>query len=480
MRDKVHSLSSALPAEIWRWGAADIAAQVRAGTVSCVEVLQAFCRRIDVANPRLNAIVYADRERAFEAARRGDALLRRAPHEAGCLHGVPLTVKLNADVAGEATSNGVPAHAERIAPEDSLVVANLRRAGALIVGRTNVPPFSFRWFTENPLYGRTLNPWRDDITSGGSSGGAAVAAAAGLCALSHGTDIAGSIRYPAYVNGLAGLRPTPGRVPAYNPTVGTRFAGVQMFSAQGPLARRVDDVALGLRAMAPNGSGDPTWVDAPFGAEGDAEPVRVALVDEIPNAHLAPEVRAALAQAARSLASAGYAVERAAPPGIDEALELWLAIVMTEVHLGMLGEVEAMDDAGIQASVRAMVECAPPPNLRIYATALARRDALRRGWNAFLARYPLMLMPTSCRTPMPWGADLHGTEPTRKLLADQSPLIAVAAMGLPGLSVPTGLANGLPTGVQLVAAGFREQRLLAAGRVIECDVAMPWCAEPGR
>lgn len=479
MREDVRWSGAALPAEIWRWGATDIAAQVRARAVSCVEVLQAFCGRIDAVNGRLNAIVYEDRERAFDMARRRDELLRRAPGEAGCLHGVPLTIKLNADVAGEATSNGVPAHARRIAAQDSLVVANLRRAGAVIVGRTNVPPFSFRWFTENPLHGRTLNPWRDDITSGGSSGGAAVAAAAGLCALSHGTDIAGSIRYPAYVNGLAGLRPTPGRVPAYSPTVDMRFAGLQMFSAQGPLARRVDDVALGLRAMVPNGFADPTWVDVPLEAAGDAEPVRVALVDEIPNARLAPEVRDALAQAARSLTSAGYAVEHAAPPGIDEALELWLAIVMTEVRVGMFAEVEAMDDPSILASVRAMIDCAPPADLHGYAVALARRDGLKRKWHEFLERYPLVLMPTSCRAPMPWGADLHGTESMRMLLVDQSPLIAVAAMSLPGLNVPTGLANGMPMGVQLVARGFREQRLLAAGRVIECDAAMPWCDAPG-
>jgi amidase len=465
--------AASLPGELWRWDAADIAAQIRARSVSSVEVTRAFYSRIDAVNPRLNAVVHADRERAFEVAREADDLLRSAPRDIGCLHGVPVTIKLNADVAGEATTNGVPAHADRIAPEDSAVVSNLRRAGAVIIGRTNVPPFSFRWFTENPLHGRTLNPWNADISSGGSSGGAAVAAASGMCALSHGTDIAGSIRYPAYVNGVAGLRPTPGRVPAYNPTVGLRFAGLQMFSAQGPLARRMRDVALGLRAMAPRGFRDPTWVDVPLDFPDDAEPVRVACVDEIPGARIAPEVRAALAQAARALEAAGYRVEHVVPPGIDEALEIWLAIVMTEVRMGMLSAVEAMKDATILASVQAMIACAPPADLSTYATALARRDVLRRRWNEFLDRHPLILMPTSCRPPMPWGADLQGAEAMRALLADQSPLIAVAALGLPGLNVPTGLVNGLPMGVQLVAGSFREQRLLAAGRVIERDAAMP-------
>ena len=465
--------AGALSSEPWRWDAADLAAQIRAGALSSVEATQACYGRIDGVDPRLNAVVYADRERAFEAARRADAQRARAPEGLGCLHGVPVTVKLNVDVAGEATTNGVPAFADRIAPADSTVVANLRRAGAVIIGRTNVPPFSFRWFTENPLHGRTLNPWDADITSGGSSGGAAVAAAAGLCALSHGTDIAGSIRYPAYVNGLAGLRPTPGRIAAYHPTVDTRFAGLQMFSAQGVLARRMRDAELGLRAMASHGDGDPTWIGMALDFPDDAAPVRVALVDEVPGTRLSPEVRAARAQAARSLEAAGYPVERASPGGIDEALEVWLAVVMNEVRMGMLHAVEAMQDANILSSVRSMVACAPPATLTAYAMALARRDTLRRTWNAFLHRYPLLLVPTSCRPPMPWGEDLHGPERMRALLSDQAPLIAVAALGLPGLHVPTGLQAGLPTGVQLVAAPFRERRLLEAGRVIEREASLP-------
>ncbi|WP_006576434.1 amidase [Cupriavidus sp. HPC(L)] len=465
--------AASLPAALWQWDAADLAAQIRAGTVSSVEAVHSVYERIDAINPRLNAIVHSDRERALEAARRADALRSASPDPLGPLHGVPVTIKLNADVEGEATTNGVPAYRRRVARENGPVVANLRRAGAIVVGRTNVPPFSFRWFTENPLHGRTLNPWNADITSGGSSGGAAVAVAAGMGGIAHGTDIAGSIRYPAYVNGVVGLRPTPGRVPAYQPTADPRLAGLQLFSAQGPLARCVDDVELGFRAMASSGSCDPTWVGMPLDVPDDAAPVSVACVDEIPGARLAPEVVRALGKAASALQAAGYRVERAVPPRLDEALDIWLAIVMTEVRMGMMAAVEATRDPTIIASVRNMAACAPPPDLRTYAAAFARRDALRREWNAFLDRYPLVLMPTSCRPPMPWGEDLHDLERMQMLLRDQSPLIGVAAMSLPGLHVPTGIDNGLPSGVQLVAASFREQRLLAAGRVIEWDAGMP-------
>ncbi|WP_371884257.1 amidase family protein [Caballeronia sp. S22] len=459
--------ASTLPGEIWRWDAVDIAAQVRARSVSCVEVLKAFHQRIDSINPRLNAIVHEDRERALETANQADALLRSAPHQAGILHGVPLTVKLNVDVAGEATTNGNPAYVQHIAPADSSVVANLRSAGANIIGRSNVPPFSFRWFTENPLYGRTLNPWRADITSGGSSGGAAVSVATGMCALAHGTDIAGSIRYPAYVNGVVGLRTTPGRVPAYHPTVRQRFFGLQSMSAQGPLARSVADVLLGLRAMTAADTRDATWVNARMEHADDHSAVVVALVDEVPEATVSPEIKIALREAAKALADAGYVVERANPPEIGQCVDVWQSIVMTEVRLGMISAVDSMEDPDIKRSIHNMVDCAPVVDLGGYVRAIARRDELRRKWNEFLGRYPIVLLPSSCRLPQPWGADLGTIEEMRALIAAQSPLMATAALGLPGISVPMGLSGGLPVGVQLVANSFRELRLLAAASVIE-------------
>ncbi|AQH03139.1 amidase [Burkholderia sp. KK1] len=460
-----------LPTEIWRWSAVDIAAQVRARTVSCAEVLNAFHQRIDSVNPRLNAIVHADRNRAIETANRADDALRRTPHEVGMLHGVPLTIKLNVDVEGEATTNGNPAYADRVAPADSSVVANLRNAGANIIGRTNVPAFSFRWFTDNPLYGRTLNPWRADITSGGSSGGAAVSVATGMCAIAHGTDIAGSIRYPAYVNGIVGLRTTPGRVPAYHPTVRQRFYALQSMSAQGPMARSVADALLGLRAMTAADTRDATWVDARLEHADDHVPVKVALIDEIPGSTVCPEVKAALMKAANALAAAGYIIERALPPEIEQCVEVWQSIVMTEARFGMISAADSMDDPDTKRSIQGMADCAPTVDLEGYVQAIARRDELRRKWNEFLNRYPVALLPISCRLPQPWGTDLGTIEEMRALIAAQSPMIATAALGLPGISVPMELSDGLPVGVQLVADSFRELRLLSAASVIERDNA---------
>ena len=472
MKDEDVTAAADLADQIWRWDAADMAAHIRLGTISSREAVESCLERIDAVNPRLNAIVFADRQQALLAADAADSQVRS--HEnLGPLHGVPVTIKLNVDVEGEATTNGVPAFAERIAPGDSTVVSNLRKAGAINVGRTNTPPFSFRWFTENPLHGRTLNPWDETLTSGGSSGGAGVSVAAGMCPLAHGTDIAGSIRYPAYVNGLAGLRATPGRIPAFHPTTGLRFLGLQTMSAQGPLARRIRDVRLGLVAMSGADRRDPMWVPAQMDYPDDATAVRVALVDEVPGSSMAPSIKVALDKAAHLLEAAGYLVEQATPPGLIEGIEIWQSIVMTEARMGMFAGVKAIGDEVIQRSVENMMAGAPRMDLEGYALAIARRDQLRHQWNEFMSRYPLILMPTSCRLPMKWGEDLGSAQDMQRVLVDQSPLITVAALCLPGLNVPTGVVDGFPTGVQLVADSYREQRLLVAGSVIERGINMP-------
>ena len=236
---------------------------------------------------------------------RGDAL--------GPLHGVPVTVKENIDQAGCATTNGIVAFRDLVAKEDSPVVANWTAAGAIILGRTNTPGFSFRLDTENDLRGRTYNPWSETHTPGGSSGGAASSVAAGITPLAHGNDIAGSIRYPAYACGLAGLRPSFGRVPAFNPSAGSGAVdvGADLLSVQGPLARTVRDIRLALATMAARDARDPWWVDAPLEGPPLPPPIRVAVVTEpeaLGGQPLHPTVAEAMRQAAGWLADAGYEI----------------------------------------------------------------------------------------------------------------------------------------------------------------------------
>ena len=183
--------------ELWRLGAVDIALGVRDSRFSCVQVMEAQIGRLHEANPRVNAVTVDLSEAALEAAHNADAAVQSG-HSLEPLHGVPVTIKENVDQAGLATTNGVAAFTEVLATENAPVVDNLVKAGAIIIGRTNTPEFSLRWFTDNPLRGRTLNPWDDTRTPGGSSGGAAAGAALGLGAIAHGNDLGGSLRYPAY------------------------------------------------------------------------------------------------------------------------------------------------------------------------------------------------------------------------------------------------------------------------------------------
>src|SRR5499433_843890 len=262
--------------ELWRASAGEIVAGIRAKRFSCVEVMTSVIERIRLRNPQLNAIVVDRSAQALAEAAAADRALARgiAP---GALFGVPVTIKVNVDQEGEATTNGLPAFATVIAPADAPLVRHLRRAGAIIVGRTNTPEVSMRATTVNPLHGRTWNPWHPDASPGGSSGGAGAAAAAGFGPIHHGNDIGGSLRFPAFANGVTTLKPTPGRIPAFNPSAtAERGMHAQLMSVQGAICREVRDVRLATRVMAGRDARDPWWVPAPFDGEPLARPIRVA------------------------------------------------------------------------------------------------------------------------------------------------------------------------------------------------------------
>ena len=199
---------------LWRLAAVELAALIRRREVSARDAAQSVLTRIAEVNPRVNALAEVMADAALATADACDAALA-AGMAPGALHGVPVTIKVNVDTAGHATTDGIVAAKDNIAATDSPLVANLRAAGAVIVGRSNTPAFSLRWFTDNALHGRTLNPFDPTVTPGGSSGGAAAAVATGMGAIAHGNDYGGSIRYPAWARGVVGLRTTVGRVPAF-------------------------------------------------------------------------------------------------------------------------------------------------------------------------------------------------------------------------------------------------------------------------
>jgi amidase len=466
--------------QLWQLGAGELALRIRQREASCTEVVQDSLARIEAVDPHINAVVDRCADEALRLAAQADAALARK-EAVGPLHGVPVTIKVNVDQRGHATTNGVAAYRSVMAEADSPVVANLRRAGAIVVGRTNTPAFSMRWFTDNDAHGRTLNPYNAAITPGGSSGGAAAAVAAGMGAIAHGNDQGGSIRYPAYACGVYGLRPSFGRVPAFNPSSGgERPLVVQLSSVQGPLARSVQDLRLALAAMAAHDARDPWWVPAPLQSPDATAPVRVALCDALPGVPCDPAVNEALQRAARTLEQAGYRVERATPPRLSEAAQLWLTLTMSDSRVMVEPALLRDGDETIRRAYTSMDSHAPQLTHAAYLAALASRTGLLREWSLFLQQYPLVLLPVSWQRPFAIDADQQGDAAMRQILDAQSTLLATAILGLPGLSVPMGLREGLPTGVQLVANRFAEDLCLAAAQVLEHQAGPVGAVDPVR
>lgn len=461
--------------EIWRLSAAALAQAIRRREVSAREAADAALARLDAVNPAINAVVEHRPHEVRAAADRIDRAIA-AGEDPGVLAGVPVTVKVNVDQAGFATTNGVTLQRDLVARSNSPVVDNLLRAGAVVLGRTNTPAFSMRWFTTNLLHGDTRNPRDPALTPGGSSGGAAAAVAAGIGHLAHGTDIAGSIRYPAYACGVHGLRPSLGRVPAYNASLPERGIGPQLMAVSGPIGRTIADLRLGLAAMAAADARDPWWVPAPL--EGPPAPRRAALCVRPGGLAVVPEVEAALRDAARRLEAAGWTVEEVADtPSLHEATALLIKLWLGEGFPALADAIKREGDPGALAMLAAMGTEAGtlPPDAVVQA--LLRRAGLTREWLLFLERHPVLLLPVSAELPFPDGLDLDpaGFEQVWRAQPTQSGL---PLMGLPGLTVSTGLVGRTPVGVQLTAGRYREDLCLLAAEAIEAGGVPPAPIDP--
>ena len=452
--------------QLWRLSACELADLIRQREVSAREAASSVLARIAEVNPRLNALAEVMHDEALQAADAADRALA-AGLAPGPLHGVPVTIKVNVDTAGHATTDGISAAKDNLAKTDSPLVAHLRAAGAVIVGRSNAPAFSLRWFTDNDLHGRTLNPFDPAVTPGGSSGGAAAAVASGMGPIAHGNDYGGSIRYPAWACGVVGLRTTVGRVPSYKASSPNRVPTNQMMSVQGPLTRTVADARLALQVMAQGSPLDPQWVPAPLEFADSGQPMKVAVFKRHAAFDADPTVLAAIDQAAAWLAAAGCELEEVEPPHFEEGAQLWRQLVMDDMRRGGQPAVEAMGDAGVKSALRGYLHGLAPLDRDQTLEAQTRRFSICRDWAVFLQRYPVLLMPNSWQRQFAIDADIGPPEQVDQLVRAQSPLLGTAMMGLPGLSVPTGLAAGLPVGVQLVSGRFREDLILRAGEIIE-------------
>ena len=455
--------------EIWRMGAAELATRIRARDVSSREVVQAHLDRIETVNPKLNAVTAVLAETALAAADAADAMVRSGAAP-GPLCGVPMTVKENMDVAGSATTFGLAMLRNAIAKEDGPLVASLRAAGAIPIGRTNMPEFGARWHTQNALWGATRNPWSAEHTPGASSGGEAAALAAGLSPLGLGNDGAGSLRWPAQCCGVAALKPSFARVPLGSPARALAqpipFA-FQLLGVNGPMARHVRDLRLAFAPMCSRSVGDPWQVAAPVEGAPLARPIRVAVAEDPGGLGVHPDVAAAVRRAAAALEDAGYVVEQRDPPALVRANEIYTQIMMrfgrTTEELpsaaGLVGdEFQRFWDAWNPVWTAA---CGAP----VY-DPMSERASLSYLWAQFLEETPLLLAPIATQPAFRVDAEL---DPDRLAgwPAALRMIVAVNLLGLPAVAVPVGEANGLPQGVQVIGPRFREDLCLDAAEAIE-------------
>ena len=450
---------------LWRLPAANLASLIRDRKVSAKEAASAALARLDAVNSSINAVVDHRPEDVLAQADAIDAAIGRN-EDLGPLAGVPVTVKVNIDQTGFATTNGVKLQRDVIARSNSPVVDNLRKAGAVILGRTNAPAFSFRWFTTNLMHGDTKNPRDPSITPGGSSGGAAASLAAGIGHIAHGTDIAGSIRYPAYACGVHGLRPTLGRIAAYNASLPERAIGPQISAVSGPLARSVGDLRIALAAMSGKDVRDPWWVPAPL--QGAEVQKRAALCLNPDGLETVAEVKAAVADAGQRLQRAGWSVDEIEnTPPLREAADLQTKLWLGDGYEAMLEAAEREGDPGALACLRGNRDKVHPFDTAAFSKTLTRRATLTREWQLLFENYAVLLMPVSGELPFPDGLDLRDDASFARVWRAQMPLIGIPFMGLPALTVSTGLVGRVPVGVQIVSGRYREDLCLDAGAAIE-------------
>lgn len=459
--------------DLWRLSATELAGLIKSKRVSAKEAAEAGLARLDAVNPVINAVVDHRPDDVLAQAVAIDAAIARG-EAVGPLAGVPVTIKVNVDQEGYATTNGLKAQRDLIARADNPVVANLRKAGAVLLGRTNCPAVSYRWFTTNLIHGDTKNPRDPGITPGGSSGGAGSATAAGIGHIGHGTDIAGSVRYPAYACGIHGLRPTVGRIPAFNTCLPERPIGPQISAVSGPLARTINDVRIALAAMSARDVRDIWWMPVPL--EGPDLPKRVTLCVNPDGLNPVPEVVAALRDAAKRLEVAGWTVDEIKDtPPMQEAALLQTRLWLGDGYEAQLAAAEKEGDPGALACLRGVSDKVHPFDL---SQTLARRAALTRQWLTFMEQHPLLLMPVSGMLPFADQLDRKDEESFKQVWHAQLTQIAIPFFGLPGLTVSTGMVGRVPVGVQLVGQRFREDMCLAAGEAIEAGGTPPSPIDP--
>lgn len=445
---------------LYQWRARDLASAIGRRDLSAREVVAAHLDRIEAVNPRLNAIVSLRPEAALAEADAADRRLARGA-ALGPLHGLPIAIKDLQDTAGIRTTYGSRLFADHVPETDSLVVARLRAAGAIVVGKTNTPEMGVGSHTFNEVFGVTRNPWSEDRSAGGSSGGAGAALAAGMLPIADGSDHGGSIRNPASFNNVVGLRPTPGLVP--DPGQGDAW---DVASVVGPMARSVRDLALMLTAIvgpdprAPLSHGDAAAFAGPL--HGALDGLRVAWSADVGGLPIEPAVRTVMADARRQFVALGAEVEDVDLDlgGADEAFETMRALGFARLLGPQLSELREIVKETIVWNVEQGLALDGPT----VARAIAARSTIFRTVAAVLERFDVIAAPTAQVTPFDAGIEyptrVDGV-PMPHYLGWMRACSRITVSAHPVAAVPAGFtADGLPVGLQLVGRYRGDRRLL--------------------
>jgi amidase len=474
--------------------ATQLAALIRRRKIGCLELLDHYLARVDRFNPAINAIVWMDRAGARRRARRADAALAKGEIW-GPLHGLPMTVKEAYDLAGSPSTHGIPAWRDNIAATDSVVVARLKTAGAVIFGKTNLPYAMADWQSYNDIYGTTRNPWNTELVPGGSSGGSAAALAAGLCAAEAGSDIGSSIRNPAHYTGTFGLKPTWGIV-SQRGHAPPQWLHQPDVAVVGPMARSAVDLKLLLDVMA-----GPDPIDAGAWQLALARPrlkslkgLRIALKLGDPNVTVEREYADVLQALAERLAKAGAKVSDRAVPQVDltRQHDLYLRLYRAALSAGTEADIaqwRAALDTPLGRSNERMLRGMLEGNTlshRQWLQLANERAHLRQRWAEFFDSWDILLCPAAAGPA--WPHDHAGERWMRKIIVNGKPVPVTDQLFWSGISGvvllpstvgPAGLTkSGLPLGYQAIAGHGQDRTALLFSRLVERECG-GFVAPPG-
>jgi len=457
--------------------ATELAQKIRSGELTSLEVVDAFLSQIYEYNPQLNAIITVNDNNARERAKAADEALAQG-HIWGPLHGVPITIKDNYATRSIRTTNGYLPLADFVPDYDATVVARLKKAGAIILGKTNMPVLGMDYQTNNPIFGKTNNPWDLERTPGGSTGGGAAAVAAGLSPLEMGNDIGGSIRIPSHFCGIFGLKPTENMVSAAGSLPGLpkkEFNSIRHLLSFGPLARSIDDLKLAFSIIAGADHNDVNVPEIPivYPEPRPLRELRIAWTDDFPGAEVSNDTKAAMKTFVEKLTAQGITVEKINPPGFDfdDAWETYGNLMVMEVGVYVPSSIRLA--VYVFRLYKYMIH---PLSYKKYLTVLTKRDSLVSKMEEFLSTYDAWLCPVAITPaykhiiPKRWlgpfaiykeDSVVADGEPIEYLTANGAYTTIFNLTGNPVVVMPIGYTqSGIPIGVQVVGPRWEDARLL--------------------